>query len=71
MKKSINIEEYKQLSDAENIEQIICLAVLISAGTLLPEDNVANATKYFKDVLRSDCGNCSCFEYCLDRTINE
>jgi len=54
---------------AEEIEDILCLSVLIATGKLPHNSTLYDADKYYKNLV--NCGVCPCYDKCLACIINE
>jgi hypothetical protein len=65
----IDISEYRKIRKAEDIETVICMAVLIAHGILPPAAELDHALEYYDNI--TDCGDCPCFDRCLACIINE
>ena len=62
--------EHSQLMRAANIEEIICLAVLIASGKLPVDSTVYDSNIYYEKIDK-DCGSCQFEKKCLACIINE
>lgn len=60
-----------QLKQADDIETIICLSVLIFNDVVPQGSDVAHAESYWKIDMEGDCDNCPFHEKCLACIINE
>ena len=62
---------YRAIQDADSIEDIICLAVLMSHGQLPHDATVSDAIRHHVDVLGAMCDNCEHINLCLAVVIND
>jgi hypothetical protein len=62
--------DYRQIKEGETIEEILCLAVLISQKELQPDSDIFAAKAYY-DSLDKGCESCPFCEKCLACIINE
>jgi len=62
--------EHEQLKRAANIEEVICLAVLITNGKLPYNSTVNDSNEYYKKI-NEDCNECTFEKKCLACIINE
>jgi hypothetical protein len=60
----------KSLEKAENLEDILCLSVLIANGTLPDNANLYDSLEHYKNVME-DCGSCPFCASCLACIINQ
>ena len=60
-----------RISDAKTIEEILCLATLITSGELSSEGALEDSEDYFIETLKSDCGSCKFCNICLATIINQ
>jgi hypothetical protein len=58
------------LKNADTIESVICLAVLIAKGKLNYDQTILDASLYWESV-KNDCSNCEYNNTCLACIINE
>lgn len=68
--KKLEINLSGQLKHAQNIEDIICLAVLINNG-ILPTDATIDHMQLIFDNLPAGCDDCQFASRCLACKINE
>lgn len=59
------------LDNADTLEEILCLATLISVGELHPESNLGDSLNFFIEKTGSDCSSCPFCEKCLATIINQ
>lgn len=68
--KKINVDFNRSgLKDAEQIEDIICLTVLISRGALSEDSTIKDAERYYTYI--ESCNHCPYAKLCLACIINE
>ena len=65
------IKEYGRLKQADSLESVLCLSVLISQKVLKPDSSINDANNYFSDLNKESCGDCPFFSTCLACIINE
>ena len=68
MEKSVNTD-YRQIRNADNINDILCLCVLIADNKLSWDATTDDAKEFYKRV--GDCGSCPVTLRCLACIINE
>ena len=61
----------KRFASEQDIESILCLAVLIAAGELPPDAEVKDAMSYWEKTAEENCSNCRMAKLCLACIINE
>lgn len=65
------IELPEKLKTASAIEEILCLATLISVGKLSPDSNLSDSSRYFTEECKNDCSYCPYWQKCLAMIVNE
>ena len=69
MSKSVRL--YGRLEGAEDIEMVLCLAVLIANGILSPDSDVEDAKYYYTNTTDENCSECQFCNKCLACIINQ
>lgn len=62
---------YKQLKEAQEVEEVICLAVLIAGAILQHDATIDDSRDYYSNRLSEECAACPMFTKCLAVIINE
>jgi hypothetical protein len=71
MKTKIIKIDYSRIKDAESIESIICLSVLIATDRLPHNATLEDGFKFYDDLGAGGCANCDLKNSCLACIINE
>ena len=68
-KKTVRID-YPRINEAESIEDILCLAVLITKGNADDTSTIQDSRQWYKDQ-KEGCQSCPFCNICLACIINE
>ncbi len=62
---------YPRLTEANTIEDVLCLATLIASGELHPNATIEDSTAFYEKEVNQDCSICPFKLVCLACIINE